>query len=73
MADEVTVRVIRTWEQKVSAGYKDTPDSLKEKVTEEFLDKTPPLEETRVILEDAESRYDTYQDWEKDNKVIEEE
>lgn len=51
MADQMlTVRVIRTWEVQVPAVYGDTDDSLKAKVSEEYLDATAPDAETRVLL-----------------------
>lgn len=45
-----SVRVIRTWQAEVPAEYGDTDDMLKGKVTEEYLDVTPPAGETRVLL-----------------------
>lgn len=53
-----TIRVIRTWEVEVEAVYGDTPEMLKAKVSEEYLDATVPDAETRVILEHHDSEYD---------------
>lgn len=60
---QVTVRVIRTWEATVDAEYGDDDDSLKAKVTEKYLDSVAPNAETRVVLEDHASQYETLQEY----------
>lgn len=49
---------------QVPAEYKDTPEALCAKVTEEDLDNTPPDAEVRVVLEEHESEFETREEWE---------
>lgn len=53
-----TVRVIRTWDVTVEAEYGDTDEILLSKITEEFLDETPPDSEVRIHLEAHDSPED---------------
>ncbi len=46
----VKVRVVRTWDVEVPAEYGDTDNSLVAKVSESWLDETPPDADDRCIL-----------------------
>lgn len=52
MAVNVTVRVIRVWDVEVPAEYGDTEETLTAKVSDEFLDATPPDADQRHLLPD---------------------
>lgn len=64
MAVERTIRVIRTWDIVVEAEYGETDADLMAKVSETELDEGIPDAETRVILENHASEYETLDEYE---------
>lgn len=62
MAVMRTVRVVRVVEVQVEAEYGDTDSDLCAKVTKTAINEADGREE-RIVLENFESQYDTYEEY----------